>query len=238
MKQKWLARALLLLIVGFLFLAGCGGLPGRRSGEALSGRILLWHAWGPQEADALNQVVNSFVEVHPAVTVKVQAFAGSAPLLEQFLNSSDSGLQADLLLGPAGWLTDLRTARAVSPLDESLSQEIIARYAPAILAALQVDGLTFGLPEALDTMAIYVNRRQVDTPATSLAGIQDLADTGVNILIPTNFYDAFWGIQAFGGRLFDEEQRAVLDRGGFANWLAWLRDARNAPGMILESNRE
>ena len=48
----------------------------------------------------------------------------------------------------------------------------------------------------------------------------------------------FGVVQAFGGRLFGEEYRVILDRGGFANWLAWLKDARDTPGMILDSNRE
>ena len=48
----------------------------------------------------------------------------------------------------------------------------------------------------------------------------------------------FGGIQAFGGRLLDEEGRVVLNQGGFANWLGWLKSAQTEPNIILDNNEE
>lgn len=237
MKQKWLAAGLL-FVVGVLLFASCGGVRPRRESGPLDGSILLWHAWGETEAQALNQVVDSFTELNPGVSVKVQAFPTEADLLFQFLNSSASGLQADVLLGPASWTDGLIANVAIDPIDLDLSPDLLGRYNPGVLGLVQREGKTYALPQALDTMGLYVNTNLVPTPTNTLAGLEAQANTGVNILLPVNFYDAFWGIQAFGGQLFDAEGRVILDQGGFANWLAWLRDSRNAPGMIQDTNRE
>lgn len=47
------------------------------------------------------------------------------------------------------------------------------------------------------------------------------------------FNRVFWGTQAFGGSLFDDTGRTILNEGGFANWLRWLRAAQDTPGVVL-----
>ena len=44
------------------------------------------------------------------------------------------------------------------------------------------------------------------------------------------------GVQPFGGPLFDGEGRVVLNQGGFANWLGWLKKAEENPNILLNRN--
>lgn len=200
--------------------------------------MLLWYSLSPDEAEPLQQVIDSFTALHTGVSVKAQAFSTTAQLNEQFISAASAGLGPDLVLAPSSSMPSLLAAHAIAPIDDQLDASIIARFNPAILAALQIDGKTYGLPQSLDTMGLFVNRKLVETPATDLPALLEQANSGTNVLVPTNFVDAYWGVRAFGGRLFDDDGRSVLDQGGFANWLAWLRDARNAPGMIQDSNRD
>lgn len=73
-------------------------------------------------------------------------------------------------------------------------------------------------------------------PAATLDELLQQANQGQRIALQTNFFGAFWGVQAFGGQLFDAEGRVVLNQGGFANWLNWLRQAQNNPNIILNRN--
>src|SRR5690606_14206265 len=72
---------------------------------------------------------------------------------------------------------------------------------------------------------------------TTLADLMAQAQAGVEVGLNTSFENAFWGIRAFGGRLFDEEGQAILDEGGFANWLTWLKNAQDVPAFILSNDR-
>lgn len=235
MKRR-LNAALGLVFTLMLIVASCFA-AGARDPERLSGRMLLWHTWTGPQAEALNAVVTSFAELNPDVTVRQHAFASLEEMQQQYLNSVSAGLGPDLILAPSSWLRELPANPPLDPVNGEVSQAVLDRTMPAALAAMRLNDQQYGLPLALDVQALYYNRTRVEAPPPTLDDLLVQTAQEQVALIPTNFYDAFWGIQAFGGQLFDENGRTILDRGGFANWLAWLKDAREVPGMILDSNR-
>jgi len=220
-----------------LFLGGCGAANQLFSSSTLQGRVLLWHAWTNEEADALADVLNRFQEIHPKVVIKQEAFASMDAMRQQFELAAAAGLGPDLMIAPSNWIRSLRHAQLVDEIGTAVDPTLIERYLPAAVASLRYQDGLYGLPVTLDTMVLYYDRDLVEQPPATLEGLLAAATEGQLVALGTTFLDAFWGIQAFGGQLFDEEQRVILDRGGLANWLAWLKDAREAPGMILESNR-
>lgn len=224
-----------LLLTLLLVTAACGS---AESTTVVRGRMLLWHTWQEGDAEALSALLNTFRAVHPDVVVKEQRFATVNEMVTQFRNAADAGLGPDLLLAPGEQVRSLATAGLIDPIDTFVDETLLQRYMPATLAALRLGDELYGLPATLDTLVLYYDKRQVERPAATLDELLAAATAGQGVAISTNFVDAFWGVQAFGGQLLDEEGRVILDRGGFANWLAWLQEARNAPGMILEANRE
>jgi len=232
-----LRKQLIFYALLVLFIAGCSTANQQPASSALRGRVLLWHAWTNQEAIALNNVLARFQEINPDVVVKVQAFADAQSMLDQFQVASDAGLGPDLILAPSQWVRPLSDANSVSDIRAAVETTLIERYSPAAIESLRYrDGL-YGLPVTLDTTVLYYDRQDVTRPPTTLEELLAAAASGHLVALGTTFADAFWGVQAFGGQLFDAEQHVILDRGGFANWLAWLKDAREAPGMVLDSNR-
>jgi ABC-type glycerol-3-phosphate transport system substrate-binding protein len=208
----------------------------------LEGRMLVWHAGDMIQAEALDQVIDAFSTLHPGVEVRAQRFANLDEMRLQFQLASNAGLGPDLLVAPVEWLPDLTApeltnAPTIDAIGDRVSDEVLARFLPTALASLERDGALYGLPLSVDVPALYFNRRRVDTPPATLDELLVAADAGQTVLLPINFEDAFWGVQAFGGRLVGEDGRVILDQGGFANWLAWLSEARNTPGMILDTNR-
>ncbi|MEM8780947.1 MAG: extracellular solute-binding protein [Cyanobacteria bacterium P01_G01_bin.49] len=50
----------------------------------------------------------------------------------------------------------------------------------------------------------------------------------------SGFREAFWGVGAFGGEVFDQSGRLVLgEKPGWAEWMQWLKDAQNEPNFFL-----
>ena len=91
----------------------------------------------------------------------------------------------------------------------------------------------------LNTLLLEIEeRKKALTPPADLAALLQQVEQGKTLAIRTDFDGAFWGIQAFGGELFDEEGRVVLNQGGFANWLSWLRQAQEDPNIFLNHNPE
>lgn len=226
----WLALMLLLLL-------GTGCTAPDQPSATLAGRVLLWHAWSDQKAAVLTDVLARFQAIHPEVVVKQQAFANADELLAQFQIAAAAGLGPDLILAPSQWLPGLQAADLIDDIGLALPGTTVERYLPAALSAFYAGEKLYGLPVAVETTVLYYNRHSVVQPVTTLDELLAAAASGQFVEIGTAFVDGFWGVSAFGGQLFDAEQRVILDRGGFANWLAWLKDARETPGMILDSNR-
>ncbi len=237
--QRTLLFLLPALLLAGLALANCGApRPGASIQSAIQGRILLWHAWTEQETAVLNEILGRFKEIHPGATIKQQSFASQEELRRAFEAAADSGLGPDLLLGPNDWIRPLADQGFIADISGEISEDILQRYMEATLAEVRYGDGLYGLPQSLNTLALYYNRAIVDTPPRTLDELLAQAAAGKLVTMGTSFYDAFWGVQAFGGQLMDPEGRVILDQGGFANWLAWLEMAREAPGMILDTNRD
>lgn len=198
--------------------------------------MLLWSAWDEREDETLAEVITRFTSIHPDVRIKQQHFASVDEMIAQFRIAAQSGLGPDLLLAPNQWLKPLADEHLISTID--IDSVVLDRYLPDALEALQYNDQLYGLPESLSTMVLYYDRTRVESTATTLDGLLKAAANGHTIAFSAGFQDAFWGIQAFGGKLFDENGKAILDHGGFANWLAWLKDARDLPGVLFDTNRD
>lgn len=220
-------RALILLVL--LFLAAC------QPAAAGQGKILLWHGWNEDEASTLHNVLQNFNEIYPGLTVISQAVPANE-LRQRYEQAARLGLGPDLFIGPGEWLLPLADAGLIQDLRPYAPRT--EDYLSGAIESLTVEAGLFGLPLALRPVALYYNTRLVETPATTLDEWLAQAANGRAVALNVNFWSAFWGIQAFGGELYDEAGRVVLDGGGFANWLGWLRSAQTAPGMILSRDAD
>ncbi|MBX3012694.1 MAG: extracellular solute-binding protein [Caldilineaceae bacterium] len=233
--MNW-CKQLVTLALLLLLLTACSS-SNQQPSSALQGRILLWHTWTGREAAVLADVLTRFRAIQPGITVKQQVFTSTDEMLRQFAISADAGLGPDLMLAPSQWIRPLHDAQLIDEVGSVLEETTLARYLPTSLTAVTYQDGLYGIPLALDTMVLYYDRTLVEKPAATLNELLAVATSGQLVEMSTTFSDAFWGIQAFGGQLFDTEQRVILDRGGFTNWLAWLKDARTVPAMIMETNR-
>lgn len=220
-------RQRLYLLLFLLLLIACQApAPGQTAG-----RILLWHGWNETETAVLQEILNRFSDIYPQAVI-ISAAVPADELRERYESTAALGLGPDLLIGPNDWLHDLAAAGLIRSIDTfPLDTD---RHLSAAVDTLRYDGHLYGLPLSLRPVALYYNAEMIATPATTLDELLEQAAAGQRIALNTDFDLAFWGVPAFGGQLFDEEGRIVLDQGGFANWLGWLKNAQDAPGMILD----
>ena len=254
-RQSVDTRCLLVFVAVFLtfLITSCGSEEKKVDlSEPIGGRVSLWHSWTGAQADTLAGVLATFQEIHPDVLVQV-TYIPSDEMLDRYLSAADSGLGPDIFLGAGEWTPQLAERHLIVDLsrliqsDQAYSGEgeadndpirrILSRYTPATLDAVRHGGGLYGLPQALNVQALLYNKTLVADPPTTLDQLLAQATQGTTVGMSITFEDAFWGVPAFGGQLRDDEGRYILDRGGMANWLNWLKNAREAPGMILDADR-
>ena len=207
----------------------------------LSGRILLWHSFNEGDTVVLHEILAKFSEIYPKVQV-VSAAVPPDELLRRYKNTAAQGLGPDLLIGPNDWIDSLTQGELIKDISRDMSDTSV--YLSSAVESLRLSDPSveqdpvplYGLPLSLQPVALYYNTQLVSTPATTLDELLAHAADGQEVALNTNFDEAFWGIQAFGGKLFDEKGRVILDQGGFANWLNWLKKAQSEQGMILNKD--
>ncbi len=221
----------ILLFLMILFLAACQD---QSASAILQGRILLWHSWPETETQVLDTLLDEFTTIHPQVQI-IRSRVASDTLLDQFKVRADLGVGPDLLIGSSDWVVELAEADLIQDLSAQDFDPSI--YLSTAIQTLRYQDKQYGWPLALQTTALYYNKEFVTEPPKSLTDLLRQVAEGISVGLNSSFEAAFWGIQSFGGQLFDAEGRVILDQGGFANWLSWLKNAHDLPNFILDRDQ-
>jgi maltose-binding protein MalE len=216
----------------FLMLSSCQR---NASNEGLNGRVTIWHSWPSGEAVVLEETLDQFQEIHPDVHISTVAFPYDQ-LLAEFMLAGAEGLGPTLLLGTDSWLGDLVDAGLISPISQETTTWDL--FNARNTALTQYQGQQYGIPLSLAPHALYYNKSLVSTPPSTLDELLAEAEAGRSVAFVPRFAKAYWGIQAFGEGLFDDQTRFTLAESGFAEWLSWLNEAQSAPGVIMNIDDE
>jgi arabinogalactan oligomer/maltooligosaccharide transport system substrate-binding protein len=208
------------------------------SSGADGGTVVLWHSWAGGDGDALAAILERFRQERPNIQVET-LFVPYGDLAQAYTDAAATGGGPDLMLAPGWWLRDLAAAQVLLPLESRISAEERTQYIPAAIGNLSWEGVLYGLPTNYELVALYYNSRLLDEEDLP-AATEDLIDLALaspeqGAGIYTNFYHLFWGVSAYGGSLFDDDGRVVLEQTtGTAEFLEWLLRAKNRPGIFVD----
>ncbi|CAM5240721.1 sugar ABC transporter substrate-binding protein [Streptomyces spiroverticillatus] len=148
------------LLGAVLALTGCGGDAG--SGGSASARPVVTVWADDQRAAALKDFARTFGEKYGA-RVSVQAV--SKDLQTNFVTASQAGEGPDVVVGANDWIGNLVQNGAIDPVRLSTSQR--DSLEPRAVKAVTFNGQTYGMPYALENVALIRNTALVpDAPAT------------------------------------------------------------------------
>lgn len=239
-ERHWTVRRSFLVVIGFVWLVSLLlGTSGCRSAsentEALSGHVILWHSWTADETLVLEQALAEFREANPQVTIVTLSLPFDE-LLDRFLQSANEGTGPDLLLGSTAWIGNLAEAGLIRSFEAGEVSDLKLDTRNTRLVSYQSH--VYGVPLSVSPRALYFNQALVDRPAATLNELLEHAASGQEVAFVPRFEASYWGIQAFGQGLFDPDGVLNLADSGFVDWLAWLKEAQNKPGVILNVDDE
>jgi arabinogalactan oligomer/maltooligosaccharide transport system substrate-binding protein len=202
-------------------------------GTPAAAGLTLWHTWSGVEERALKVAVFDYQQASGGAAVAL-VHVPSDQAKQKLLAEAAAGRGPDLALGPQEWLGDLAQARALAGV-EDLDRGILTELRGAAVDANRLQGKVWGVPVAVEVVALWYNAEKVRTPpADADALLRSAGDAG--LALNSSFFWFFGFITAFGGRIFDENFRAVLDQGGTAEALAWLKAAKSSDDVTVEAN--
>ncbi|WP_157871818.1 ABC transporter substrate-binding protein [Gloeothece verrucosa] len=201
--------------------------------QRIEGRILVWYSLEGKTAELAQQSLDDYTRIYPNVKI-VSEYVPEAQLSDLFIKQVKNGLGPDILFSNYGIIPQLVQEGVIEDLTDANID--VSSYFPSSLNQVRYQGRLYGLPTSLLTQVLCYNKDKVKSPATTLDGLLQQAKTGYSVGIFSNFAATFWGAKIFGGKLFDEQNRVILDGGGWAKWMEWLKQAQNEPNMIFSDN--
>lgn len=234
--------------------------------QPVQGQLLIWHPFEDINAQVFNEALADYERVHAGVRIIseyipqaqlsqrfIKQFqSGLGPdLMVNFSSEIPALVRAKTLqtLDETAIVPSSYTPQAMTqvyyhgntygvPLNGQIR---VLCYNRAIVeqpktSTLKTDKLTSAANLTKETNTIGTNEPLLSAPPTTLQGLIQRARAGYSVGIVSTFIDTFWGIQIFGGQLY-EENRQVPKLEGWSRWLTWLNQADDEPNIILEQHQ-
>jgi ABC-type glycerol-3-phosphate transport system substrate-binding protein len=200
----------------------------------LSGRILLWHDETINESHA-QQTVRNYQQINPGANIVVE-MVPKKELLKRFLRQFRAGLPPNILLVDYDLMFEFIQANSLMAINSKIIN--LSDILPIALAQVTYQDKVYGIPGAIFTQVLCYDKNKINKNQLpqNLDDILSQAKAGYTFGIPSSFQDTFWGIQIFGGKIFDDQGRLSLKPGSWAAWMTWLQSAKNLPNIILSSS--
>jgi arabinogalactan oligomer / maltooligosaccharide transport system substrate-binding protein len=152
--------------------ASASGSASGSGGGAQGGELLIWADKLP--APVVQEQCNKFAEAN-GVKCRVQQM-DFANIRENVVKGTSTGDVPDLFMGAHDWLGELVKNGAVAPIDLGSKS---GEFSPAATAGVLYDGKNYGVPWAVENLALLTNTDLVKScPAT----MDDLVSTGSTLL--------------------------------------------------------
>ncbi len=152
--------------------AACGSNGAAKSSSSApakaGGTLVIWA--DDQRAAALKPFAQKFGQEN-GVTVQVQAI--SKDLQTNFVTASQSGKGPDIVVGAHDWIGNLVQNGAIDPVQLTDSQK--SQYADVALQAVSFNGQTYGVPYAIENIALI---RNTDLAPKAPSSMEDLVSQG------------------------------------------------------------
>jgi arabinogalactan oligomer/maltooligosaccharide transport system substrate-binding protein len=193
-------------------------------------QVTLWHSLQKEEAGALDQIANNFMDVCTGVSLQLSSY-NPDQIGQKYKQALSSGSGPDMLLASSRLTPQLAEAGLIQDLTNLVDPTYLQQFIPAAESALRYQGGLYGLPTSVAVQALYYNTDLVKQPLLNLNEVPVQITLQRQFALPAGFSDAYWGLAPFGGFEFNGQTGQVQNDRGLLNWLNWLLMARNQPGM-------
>ncbi|MBA2309856.1 MAG: extracellular solute-binding protein [Pseudonocardiales bacterium] len=144
--------------IGLAALAGCGG--SSTPAESDSGTVVFWDTSGPDETPVFSRIAQDCAQKGGyKVQVEQVPFAQAK---NNFKTAAQGGQGPDVLRTDVGWVAELAKLGLLADLSDTDAAKDTGDYNSLAVASTKYDGKTYGVPQVIDTMGLYYNKKLLD----------------------------------------------------------------------------
>lgn len=196
-------------------------------------------------APVLLTLADGFSDVCPGIKVAVQRIPQAE--MEALVQGNGDFPDTDMIFYRHVLLRQAVADNALRPLADLLDSThvqqlrpdaLLQQMRPVAVDAMRVDGTLYGAPILVDPQTLFYNRVLLRDAAGTLADLRAQAQAGVPVMVDGTFEWAFWGLGAFGGRLYGDNGQFALTPQALIDWLAWLQESQQSFGIRTVTVRD
>jgi ABC-type glycerol-3-phosphate transport system substrate-binding protein len=182
-----------------------------------------------EQLTLLRALQQGFAAVCPDIALTIRGILVSET---EPLSIADIDLtRADLFFSSHRYVPALLAAQAARPVTDLVDLALVQQMRPIAVEAMSAAGELYGVPVVADLQIFFQNQSLARDAAGTLAELRAQAQAGVPVLLDGSFGWAFWGVGAFGGRLFGDDGQFVLSPTALTAWLTWLQESQQRFGI-------
>jgi arabinogalactan oligomer/maltooligosaccharide transport system substrate-binding protein len=217
------------LMVASLLLAACAGGGAQKAGPVT---ITVWHGYIETEEQLFAKAIEDFQTANSDITVELLAVPFDE-LQNKFQTDASAGGGPTLVTGPQDRMAAYADAGLLAEIDEGA--EFISALVPAAVDGGRVGGALVGLPLSNKVVAMFYNKSVVEQPPADFDALLALAAEHGMAITSDWFHNYMW-VPAFGAKLFDDDNKCVLDTSGAAEAFAYLKTVCESPGVTCDGD--
>ena len=183
----------------------------------------------------LRTLVDNFSDVCPGVRATIQTV--SPVEFSQLVTEGGDFSGIDLLLIHHRDLRELVNQGAIAPISALLDPTLVQQMRPIAATAMHIGSELYGAPILIDMQTLYHNKELINDAGGTLADLRAQGQGGVPVLLDASFEYGYWGVGAFGGRLFTDDGQFAVSPTALTDWLTWLQESQQNFGIRTTPDR-
>ena len=200
--------------------------------------VEVWHTLGFGEAQTLEELARQFEKTCAGTLLSLTHIPAEeiADRYQQTAGNTENNAESnepDMLLESSRMLAPLAEEGLLLDLTERVSPNFLQQFLPEAVESMRYEGRLYGIPESLNVLALYYNPALIADPPIDVQQLTQGLDADTRLALPVGFFEAYWGMDPFGGFEYDSYTNRISETQGLINWLATLQQAAARAGVDL-----
>ncbi len=209
---------------------------------ASTGEIIIWLDWEPEEMEALQEIIQSFLSDNPTVDFSLSYYP-TDELMSAFEDASRAGTPPTILLGPSRWGPRLYDGEMILDASSMVNAELERRIHPTAWTQVAYDSHMLGLPLEFQGEVLFRNRfRAAEAPRT----VELWIDEGLGqrekdqtaIVLDLGFGFSAPQLSICDGSFIGPQAEIALELPKGICWLELIRDLRALGPAVMNSDED
>ena len=209
---------------------------------ASTGEIIIWLDWEPDEMEALQEIIQSFLSDNPTVDFSLSYYP-TDELMSAFEDASRAGTPPTILLGPSSWGPRLYDGEMILDASSMVNAELERRIHPTAWTQVDYDSHMLGLPLEFQGVVLFRNRsRAAEAPRTVELWIEEGLDQREKdqtvIVLDLGFSFSAPQLSICDGSFIGPQAEIALELPQGICWLELIRHLRALGPAVMNSDED